>query len=108
LTEITVKVSTMRLLQPSAEAKIRELDVSSGIQEQIVRLNVPAQNPQQIKLPRQLLCSRTRQYILPAVMLNQYLVQFVIIYTLSSYFLDLTPLNYILLGFTKANVNKNN
>jgi hypothetical protein len=69
LTEITVKVSTMRLLQPSAEAKIRELDVSSGIQKQIVRLNVPVQNPQwqQIKLPQQLLCSRTWQYILSAV-----------------------------------------
>jgi hypothetical protein len=42
LTEITVKVGTMRLFQTSAEAKIRELDVSSGIQEQVVRLNVPA------------------------------------------------------------------
>jgi hypothetical protein len=46
LTEITVKVSTMRLLQPGAEAEIRELDVSSGIQQQVVRFNVPAQNPQ--------------------------------------------------------------
>jgi hypothetical protein len=42
LTEITVKVGSMRLLQTSAEAKIRELDVSSGIQEQVVWLNVPA------------------------------------------------------------------
>jgi hypothetical protein len=41
LTEITVKVSTMRLLETSTEAKIRELDVSSGIQEQVVWLNVP-------------------------------------------------------------------
>jgi hypothetical protein len=31
----------MRLLQTSAEAKIRELDMSSGIQEQVVWLNVP-------------------------------------------------------------------
>jgi hypothetical protein len=31
----------MRLLETSAETKIRELDVSSGIQEQVVWLNVP-------------------------------------------------------------------
>jgi hypothetical protein len=43
LTEITVKVCTMRLFEASAQPEIRELYVSSGIQKQVIGFDVPAQ-----------------------------------------------------------------
>jgi hypothetical protein len=50
LTEITVKVCTMGLFEASAEPKIRELNVSSRIQKQVIRLDVPVKTTTQLIL----------------------------------------------------------